>query len=99
MMKEQIDKEIKQLKEKKKKIKEREKMIEEQRTELKAAVNKMELYQDENKFNLFHEKKRKDLKMLSALNEFIKPSQYFVYYISIVSLISCSVLPKKPPKA
>lgn len=80
-MKEQIDKEIKQLQEKKKKIKEREKMIEEQRTELKAAVNKMELYQDENKFNLFHEKKRKDLKMLSALNEFIKPSQYFVYYM------------------
>ncbi|MFN7881211.1 MAG: hypothetical protein ACK5NI_01880, partial [bacterium] len=66
---------------KKKKIKEREKMIDEQRTELKAAVNKMELYQDENKFNLFHEKKRKDLKMLSALNEFIKPSQYFVYYM------------------
>ena len=36
-------------------------MIDEQRTELKAAVNKMELYQDENKFNLFHEKKRKYL--------------------------------------
>ncbi len=34
-------------------------MIDEQRTELKAAVNKMELYQDENKFNLFHEKKTK----------------------------------------
>ena len=44
MMKEQIDKEIKQLQEKKKKIKEREKMIEDQRTELKAAVHKMELY-------------------------------------------------------
>ena len=35
MMKEQIDKEIKQLQEKKKKIKEREKMIEDQRSELK----------------------------------------------------------------
>ena len=44
MMKEQIDKEIKQLQEKKKKIKEREKMIEEQRTELKQAVTRMELY-------------------------------------------------------
>ena len=64
MMKEQIDKEIKQLQEKKKKIKEREKMIDEQRTELKQAVNRMELYADENKFNLFHEKKRKDMKML-----------------------------------
>jgi HAMP domain-containing protein len=81
MMKEQIDKEIKQLQEKKKKIKEREKMIEEQRTELKQAVTRMELYQDENKFNLFHEKKRKDLKMLQALNDFIKPSPYFVYYM------------------
>ena len=64
MMKEQIDKEIKQLQEKKKKIKEREKMIDEQRNELKQAVNKMELYQDEMRFNLFHEKKRKDLKIL-----------------------------------
>ena len=39
-------------------------MIEEQRNELKSAVNKMELYQDEVRFNLFHEKKRKDLKIL-----------------------------------
>jgi hypothetical protein len=81
MMKEQIDKEIKQLQEKKKKIKEREKMIEDQRNELKSAVNKMELYQDEVRFNLFHEKKRKDLKILSALNDFIKPNPYFVYYM------------------
>jgi len=44
MMKEQIDKEIKQLQEKKKKIKEREKMIEDQRNELKTSVTKMELY-------------------------------------------------------
>ena len=80
-MKEQIDKEIKQLQEKKKKIKEREKMIDDQRNELKQAVNKMELYQDEVRFNLFHEKKRKDLKILSALNEFIKPNPYFVYYM------------------
>ena len=39
-------------------------MIEDQRNELKQAVNRMELYQDENKFNIFHEKKRRDLKML-----------------------------------
>ena len=81
MMKEQIDKEIKQLQEKKKKIKEREKVIEEQRSDLKQAVNRMDLYQDENKFNIYHEKKRKDLKMLQALNDFIKPSPYFVYYM------------------
>ena len=81
MMKEQIDKEIKQLQEKKKKIKEREKMIDEQRNELKSSVQKMELYQDEVRFNLFHEKKRKDLKILHALNEFVKPNPYFVYYM------------------
>ncbi len=56
-------------------------MFEDQRTELKQAVSKMELYQDENRFNLFHEKKRKDLKILQALNEFIKLSPYFVYYM------------------
>ena len=39
-------------------------MIDDQRSELKSAVNKMELYQDEVRFNLFHEKKRKDLKIL-----------------------------------
>jgi hypothetical protein len=39
-------------------------MIEEQRTELKQSVNKMELFQDEMRFNLFNEKKRKDLKIL-----------------------------------
>ena len=39
----------------------------------------MELYQDEVRFNLFHEKKRRDLKTLSASNDFIKP--YLVYYM------------------
>ena len=56
-------------------------MIEEQRNELKQAVNKMELYQDENRFNIFHEKKRKDLKILQTLNDFIRPNPYFVYYM------------------
>ena len=41
----------------------------------------MELYQDEVQFNLFREKKRKDLNTLSALNDFIKPNPYFVYYM------------------
>jgi hypothetical protein len=39
-------------------------MIEDQRTELKQAVSKIKLYQDENRFNLFQEKKSKDLKIL-----------------------------------
>ena len=33
------------------------------------------------RFNLFHEKKRKDLKTLANLNDFIKPNPYFVYYM------------------
>ena len=41
----------------------------------------MEFYQAEVRFNLFHEKKWKDLKILQALNEFIKPNPYFVYYM------------------
>ena len=41
----------------------------------------MELYQDENRFNIYHEKKRKDLKILQTLNDFIKPNPYFVYYM------------------
>ena len=56
-------------------------MIEDQGNELKHAVNKMELYQDEVRFNLFHEKKRKDLKVLATINDFIKPSPYFMYYM------------------
>jgi hypothetical protein len=75
-MKEQYDKEIKQIQEKKNKIKEREKMIEDQRNDLETAL-KMDLYQDEELFNVFHEKKLEDLKILSALNDFIKPEPYF----------------------
>jgi hypothetical protein len=63
-MKEYIKKEIKKVRWKEKKIKEREKMIEDQRTELKQTVSKIKLYQDENRFNLFQEKKSKDLKIL-----------------------------------
>jgi len=80
-MREQIDKEIRQLQDKKRKIKERESMISEQRTELKQAVTKMELFQDEMRFNLYNEKRRKDLKALAALTDFVKPNPYFVYYM------------------
>ena len=66
---------------KKKKLKERDKIIVEQKGELMLAMNNMDLYSDEIKFNLFHDKKRKDLKMLTVLNDFVKPNTHFVYYM------------------
>jgi hypothetical protein len=41
----------------------------------------MDLYSDDMTFNTFHEKKKKDLKILNVLNDFIKPNPYFVYYM------------------
>lgn len=41
----------------------------------------MELYSNENNFNIFYEKKRKELKNLQTLNEFVKPNPYFVYFM------------------
>ena len=41
----------------------------------------MELYSNENNFNIFYEKKRRDLKNLQMLNEFVKPNPYFVYFM------------------
>lgn len=32
-------------------------------------------------FNTFYEKKKKDLKVLHVLNDFVKPNPYFVYYM------------------
>ena len=32
-------------------------------------------------FNTFHEKKKKDIKVLNVLNDFVKPNPYFVYYM------------------
>ena len=80
-MKEQIDKEIRSLQEKKKKLKERDKEIGEQKTDLLNQVKNMELYASENNFNIFYEKKRRELKNLQALNEFVKPNPYFVYFM------------------
>jgi len=81
MMKEQIDKEIRSLQEKKKKLKERDKEIVEQKNDLTASFKNMELYSNEVNFNLFYDKKRKELKSLQMLNEFVKPNPYFVYYM------------------
>lgn len=81
MMKEQIDKEIRNLQEKKKKLKERDKEIVEQKNDLTTQFKNMELYSNEVSFNLFYDRKRKELKQLQMLNEFVKPSPYFVYYM------------------
>ena len=81
MMKEQIDKEIRSLQEKKKKLKERDKEIAEAKADLISQYKNMELYSNENSFNIFYEKKRRDLKNLQMLNEFVKPNPYFVYFM------------------
>ena len=41
----------------------------------------MELYSNENTFNIFYEKKRRDIKNLAMLNDFVKPASYFTYYM------------------
>jgi hypothetical protein len=64
MMKEQIDKEIRQLQEKKKKLRERDKEIGEQKQDLFNAIKNMELYSNEVNFNLFYDNKRKEIKQL-----------------------------------
>lgn len=74
MMKEQIEKEIKCLQEKKKKIKERDEQVIQNRTELQQSLHCMDIYTDDMTFNTFHEKKKKDIRMLNALNDFIKPN-------------------------
>ena len=81
MMKEQIDKEIRSLQEKKKKLKERDKEITDQKADLVQSMKNMELYSYEVNFNLFYDKKRKEIKHLQMLNEFVKPNPYFVYYM------------------
>ena len=64
MMKEQIDKEIRSLQEKKKKLKERDKAIAEQKQELINSSKDMQLYSNEHNFNIFYDNKRRDLKNL-----------------------------------
>ena len=81
MMKEQIDKELKALQEKKKKVKERDESIQTNRQDLTLALNAMEIYSDDMTFNTYFEKKKRDLKVLNVLNDFIKPNAYFVYYM------------------
>jgi hypothetical protein len=41
----------------------------------------MDIYSDDMTFNTFHEKKKKDIKVLNVLNDFVKPNPYFVYYM------------------
>lgn len=81
MMKEQIDKELKCLQEKKKKVKERDESITANRAELATSIAAVDFYTDDMTFSTFFERKKKDLKMLSVLNDFVKPNPYFVYYM------------------
>jgi hypothetical protein len=81
MMKEQIDKELKCLQEKKKKVKERDDAIVSNRQDLSQALGCMDIYSDDMTFNTYYEKKKRDLKVLNVLNDFIKPNPYFVYYM------------------
>ena len=81
MMKEQIDKELKCLQEKKKKVKERDEAIVTNKQELSHSLSIMDIYSDDMSFNTYHEKKKKDLKILNVLNDFVKPNPYFVYYM------------------
>lgn len=81
MMKEQIDKEIRSLQEKKKKLKERDRDIAEQKSDLNQQLKNQELFSFEVNFNLFYEKKRRDIVNLQTLNEFVKPNPYFLYYM------------------
>lgn len=45
------------------------------------ALAKMDIYTDDMTFNTFYDAKKKDLKMLSVLTDFVKPNPYFVYYM------------------
>jgi hypothetical protein len=63
-MKEQIDKELKCLQEKKKKVKERDDSIVANRAELTSSIAAVDFYTDDMTFSTFFERKKKDIKML-----------------------------------
>jgi hypothetical protein len=69
------------LQEKKKKIKERDEAVITNRHELTSSLSAQEFYTDDMTFSTFFERKKKDLKVLNVLNDFIKPNPYFVYYM------------------
>lgn len=41
----------------------------------------MDIYSDDITFNTYYEKKKRDMKVLNILNDFIRPNPYFVYYM------------------
>ena len=69
------------MQEKKKKLKERDREIAEQKADLNQQLKNQELFSFEVNFNLFYEKKRRDIVNLQTLNEFVKPNPYFLYYM------------------
>lgn len=62
-------------------MKERDEAIVNNRSELNASLQVIEHYTDDMTFSTFYEKKKKDLKVLQVLNDFVKPNPYFVYYM------------------
>lgn len=62
-------------------MKERDDSIITNRADLSQALGNMEHYSDDMTFNTYYERKKRDLKVLSVLNDFIKPNPYFVYYM------------------
>lgn len=62
------------------KVKERDEAIVSNRQELNSSINCMDIYSDDMTFNTFLEKKKKDLKILKMLNDYVKPNPYFMYY-------------------
>lgn len=61
MMKEQIDKEIRNLQDKKKKLKERDREIQDQKTDLQMQIKNQELYSQDMNFNLYYDKKCREI--------------------------------------
>jgi hypothetical protein len=64
MMKEQIDKELKCLQEKKKKVKERDEAVIANRQELNTSLQSIEIYTDDMTFSTFFERKKREVKVL-----------------------------------
>jgi chromosome condensin MukBEF ATPase and DNA-binding subunit MukB len=81
MMKDQMEKELNNLEDKKNKIKERDSKAKNTIDELQGAISSMNYYTEDDIFTDFSEKMIKELKQLQGLNEFIKPHQHFTYLL------------------
>jgi hypothetical protein len=55
-------------------MKDREDQIVLNRNDLNHALASMDIYTDDMTFSTFFEKKKKDLKVLSTINDFVRPN-------------------------